>query len=864
MAFKSSRGHNHGKELEVYGSSDIGKGVGVEEIVQEGGGSIDDSDVFFPPFSGVASLKTRFSSNGELVFSTDNVTFQSTITVEIGDQYFIEWGNNILTNAPHGSRYTGTIQLEYLDLGVTEDVNIVVDPVDKIPDPFTFTDVTDTIAGSTQTSNNIAMLGSINAPTYLWGTSDSTNGQMNIGDTGWVSIPSSPGATVITSKDNIQVRHVCLNGALTDTTTTINIGYGSGAGQYQSESFVTTNINSYVEKPSITSPTASEVVDSLAPTLTSSAFASVGSLTHGSTDWQIASDSSFNSIVWESLNNSSNLTSITSSTLSVATLYVRVRHRDTLGAESLWSDGVEFSTPFGSTDSNSSLTSSTNMEINASTTITLQPGTYRVTLWGAGGGGGANGAAGGAGGSVRKDVTYTSQTNVAFTIGTAGQGGQGACHENSCTVASGGSPGGGNGGTGDWRGGGGGGYSSALGMTAGGGGGGSAGGGYATGGGQNPSTGSNPSGYGAGGCRGPGSRSSSGGSGSNGGGGGGGAHQTENSANSCQSGNGGNNSGTYDTAFAANGTTPGNSYASTAFSRTFGSSGGNGGARIERIGTQYQPVLSITSDLSTTNTATAGGSQNFSISATDTANNDSTITYQWYLSTNGGSSYSPISGATSSTLTRYSPFYYNDNGHKIYCRASVSNSIGSAFTDSNVCTLTVNRNYDCNSSTVSGTVTLSNSGNKPSAPNSSDQVQDWGTWSPGFSDICEIDGYTNGFNAGGRCDFCRIDGVHQGWNLKLELRITRSTDGTKRHWGDQTNDNTACDDAGKRLYNLDANGGGWDPENDGVPTYRLVVVGDGTECKNGAGQDIAPNQYDNCILNYSYKRRSYYFETRPT
>ena len=861
MAFKSSKGHNHGKELEVYGSNDIGKGVGVEEIVQTPGGSVDDTDVFFPPFNGVASLKTRFSSPGaELVFSTDNVSFQSTITVEIGDQYFIEWGNDILTNAPHGSRYTGSVLLEYLDLNVSEEIEIVVNPVDKIPDPFTFTDVTETVAGSTQTSNNIAMLGSINAPTYLWGSSNSTNAQMNIGATGWVSIPSTPGSTVITSKDNIQVRHVCLTGALTETTTTINIGYGSGAGEFETEDYVSTNIDSYVNKPSITSPTASQVVDSLSPTLTGSAFSSVGNLVHGSTDWQIASDSAFNSIVWESLSDSSNLTSITTSTLSVASLYVRVRYRDNLGAESLWSDGVAFSTPFGSTDSNSSLTSATNMDINASTTITLQPGTYRVTLWGAGGGGGANGAAGGAGGSVRKDVTYAAQTNVSFTIGGAGTGGQGSCQDGNCTgAASGGSPGGGNGGTGDWRGGSGGGYSTALSMTAGGGGGGSAGGGYATGGGQDPSTGSNSGGYGAGGCRGPGSRSSSGGNGSNGGGGGGGAHQTENSANSCQSGNGGNNSGSYDNAFAANGTTPGNSYTSTAFNRTFGSSGGNGGARIERISTQFVPVISFTSNLASTASVNAGSNINFTVAAADSANDDTTFSYQWYRKPQGSSSFSAISGATSATLTRYSQSYYSDNGDTIKCRASASNSVGSSFADSDELVLTVNRQYNCNGPEVTGNVKISNGGFKPDPVNGD---VTWGTWSPGFNDICEIDGQTDAWNAGGRCGFCDNDqGQNQGFDMRFELQITRSTDGSIKHWGDDSADSTNCG-KGAATYQVNSNGGGWDPDTEGTPTIVLRCMANGTNCKNGEGEAIFPDTNE-IYLNYQYKRRNYLSDTRP-
>jgi hypothetical protein len=158
--------------------------------------------------------------------------------------------------------------------------------------------------------------------------------------------------------------------------------------------------------------------------------------------------------------------------------------------------------------------------------------------------------------------------------------------------------------------------------------------------------------------------------------------------------------------------------------------------RIQKIASQVTPVVSITSNLSSTSSSTAGGSSSFSITATDTANNDSTVAYQWYVSTDGGSNYSAISGQNAQTLTRYQPFYYSDNGHKIKCRATVTNSVASSYTDSTVCTLTVARNYDCSGATVTGTLNLSSSGPKPSTNGNGDDT--WGTWSPGYDDICEI------------------------------------------------------------------------------------------------------------------------------
>lgn len=727
-----------------------------------------------------------------------------------------------------------------------------------------------------------------------------------------------------------------------------------------------------VYKPTITSPTASQIVASRTPTITGSAFSKYGNITHASTDWQVSDTIDFTTIRWSSLTDATNKTSIVTADLAGGDRYVRVRYRASNGVVSEWSNGVLFTSPWAS-GSNATLTSSTNMDVNASTTVGLQTGTYRIYLWGGGGGGaaggGRGGASGGGAGGVYRDVGFTAATNVSFTIGTGGGGGNFGTN----LAGSGGVPSGGAGlqiGSDFWNGAGGGGYSnsSTLSMTAAGGGGaggdnGSTAAGGAGGSGDgsagrewilisssggksggfnissnydnnfSQNTGCNVSGtYNATAsfsnmqgtlidvkltASGPDgtitdertcttgtslsvsftgnypnvdvyyrwcgsgktnvstnlsvswsgrgtSRSATAGTSGAGGGGGGCISNGEGSTG----GKGGTNSGSFTSSSSGSGSNAGNRYYSSTYGRYFGDGGGagsagqNGGARIERIATQNIPVVSITSNLATTYTATAGGSNNFSITATDTANNDSTVTYQWYLSTNGGSTYSAISGATSSTLTRYNPFYYSDNSHKIYCRATVTNTAGTNSVNSNICTLTVNRNFDCNSTTVTGSVELSGTGLKPSAPNSG-QVEEWGSWSPGFSDICEINGSTNTFSAGGRCNFCQVGGVYQGYTLQLELRITRSTDGTAKHWGNQQKSSSTCDSGGASQFSLNANGGGWTPESDGTPTYRLVVIGDGTNCNNGAGEDIGPQQFSSCTLNYSYKRRTYYYETRP-
>ena len=612
-----------------------------------------------------------------------------------------------------------------------------------------------------------------------------------------------------------------------------------------------------VYKPTIDSPSASEVVASRTPTITSSAFSKYGNITHASTDWQVSDNVDFATIRWESLSNSSNKTSITSADLEGGDRYVRVRHRSNDGNVSEWSDGVLFTSPWGS-GSNSTLTSSTNMDVNASTTVTLQPGTYRITTWGGGGGGasgGSNGSrSGGGAGCVSRTIAYNSTTTVGFTIAIGGGAATGDGGGGTNSYGVGGSPGGGsgaNGGSGSWNGGGGGGYSSvtligAEMRSAGGGGAGGDGGGNGGAGG---------SGTGAAGTGGAGS-----GTAGSGGGGGGGSRANPNQSNGT-AGDGGSNSGTYDSTSSGSGTTPGNSYSSSTYSRTFGaggngaSNGENGGARIQKIETQNQPSVSITSNISTTNTATAGGSQNFSISATDTANNNSTVTYQWYLSTNGGSSYSTIPGATSSTLTRYSPFYYDDNNHKIYCRATVTNAAGTDFTDSNVCTLTVNRNWDCSASAVTGSRVLVSSGTKP-------QSGVWGSWSPGSSwgDVCELGSVgTSDFEAGGRCNFCNINSVQQGWDMELQFRVLNSS-GTTIMSDNQSRGSGSCGFSGAGLYEF-FTGGSWDWDANGSPTFEVAFIS--ASCRNGATGDIGPEVHVDVYLEYEYRQRTYYYETRP-
>jgi len=96
----------------------------------------------------------------------------------------------------------------------------------------------------------------------------------------------------------------------------------------------------YVDAPTITAPTDGATDVGETPTLTTSAFAVAngGSDTHLNTDWQILDDSTL-AVVWESLADASNKTSIEvpSGELSTSTTYrVRAKHRGTTYGESAW------------------------------------------------------------------------------------------------------------------------------------------------------------------------------------------------------------------------------------------------------------------------------------------------------------------------------------------------------------------------------------------------------------------------------------------------------------------------------------------------------------------------------------------------
>ena len=150
--------------------------------------------------------------------------------------------------------------------------------------------------------------------------------------------------------NNNTTAKVAWNATLLPANTTLYVrvrhkGVNLGLSEWSETSSFTTK-TAYVAKPNITSLTNNQTNVDKDITLTSSVFnrqSGVG--THASTDWQLASDESFSSIVTQSIDNATGLTSYDLTNLGVNTsFYVRVRYKTSGGSYSEWSDGLRFTT----------------------------------------------------------------------------------------------------------------------------------------------------------------------------------------------------------------------------------------------------------------------------------------------------------------------------------------------------------------------------------------------------------------------------------------------------------------------------------------------------------------------------------------
>lgn len=112
-------------------------------------------------------------------------------------------------------------------------------------------------------------------------------------------------------------------------------------------SFTTATTFAFVQAPSITAPSNGATGLQQGFEITTSAFASTPSGdTHASTDWQISTVSDFSSIVEQSMDDASNLTSytVTATLTTSTTYYIRVRHTGSSYGDSDWSSTISVTT----------------------------------------------------------------------------------------------------------------------------------------------------------------------------------------------------------------------------------------------------------------------------------------------------------------------------------------------------------------------------------------------------------------------------------------------------------------------------------------------------------------------------------------
>jgi hypothetical protein len=208
----------------------------------------------------------------------------------------------------------------------------------------------------------------------------------------------------------VRARYADGDGNLSDWTPTI--------------SFTTRSAWDAVSTPSITSPANGATdVEYESPTFTSSAFAtSGGSYTHTWSDWQLASDSSFSTLVTQVSSDTTNKTSWTPSvTLDFETVYyVRVRHYNSTIGYSDWSSGSSFTTSIfkGSVE----YTTGGSYQWTAPANVTS---VSAVVIGAGGGGGGGHDASGGNGGALawKNNISVTPGTAYTVVVGNGGTGG---------------------------------------------------------------------------------------------------------------------------------------------------------------------------------------------------------------------------------------------------------------------------------------------------------------------------------------------------------------------------------------------------------------------------------------------------------
>jgi hypothetical protein len=280
---------------------------------------------------------SALTASGDLLLSTDGVSFSVSISVDNGDIFYIKWagdpGSGTGIDGAHGTTISGSItdnnsgkKTLYLtiDKEATFEFQVGVD--------------SDQALSSVSTSNPIT-LSDINSYVYPYGSNTGGSSPMYSKNGGsYLALPTSNAGDAVhyaMEGDVIDLRHTNASTINTESTTTLNMASDSAT-------YTTTTANLFptVATPSITAPaTDGETGISVTPTFTSSAFAmAYGTDSHQATSWELVDvvgapietlDSDTSAL--ESWNPSTALS-------SQENYQVRVRYHSAGGLTSAWSN----------------------------------------------------------------------------------------------------------------------------------------------------------------------------------------------------------------------------------------------------------------------------------------------------------------------------------------------------------------------------------------------------------------------------------------------------------------------------------------------------------------------------------------------
>ena len=301
------------------------------------------------------SRSDTLTSSGDVLISVDGVNFsQGPIAISLGENLYTKYdgapGGGTLIDQAEGATVAGSVITSNT---ASTSVSLTID---KTPDAFTWVDVTNIAESSVSVSNKITVTG-ISSYAYITGTTTGTVLEYSKNGGGWTAVPAAATATdYVELGDILQVRHV--NSASAGTTSDATINIGSTSDIYSS----TTVLGPNVATPSILTPLDSAVVATslYVPVnnvftlsgggveFTADAYTAVnGAGVHASTDWEIYDDAGLTNLVDSSYNDTTNLTTWSSSVLqpeSWRTYYIRVKYRSVDPLESNWSTAVFFTT----------------------------------------------------------------------------------------------------------------------------------------------------------------------------------------------------------------------------------------------------------------------------------------------------------------------------------------------------------------------------------------------------------------------------------------------------------------------------------------------------------------------------------------